>query len=81
MAKPATCGLPLSNSFCTASSDLPDAAIIGANASPLRLAATSPEPAIAVSKLIGTTVPAFGEFGPVTTIIPLAPRWRAACAL
>ena len=32
------------------------------------------EPAMAVSKLIGTTPPAFGERGPVTTIMPLAPR-------
>ena len=55
--------------------------MIGANASPLTLAAAIPEPAIAVSKLMGTTVPALGEFGPVMTIMPLAPRWRAAWAL
>ena len=48
---------------------------------PLMLAATMPEPAIAVSKLIGIVSPAFGDRGPVTTSIAFAPRWRAASAL
>ena len=44
-------------------------------------AATMPEPAMAVSNVIGASSPAFGELGPVTTIIALAPCWRAAIAL
>jgi len=47
----------------------------------LMLAATIPEPAIAVSNVMGIVSPAFGECGPVTTIIAFAPRWRAASAL
>jgi hypothetical protein len=45
------------------------------------LAAAMPDPESAVSKLIGTVSPAFGEFGPVTTRSPVAPRCRAAMAL
>ena len=45
------------------------------------LAATMPEPASAVSKLIGIVSPAFGDRGPVTTSSALAPRCRAAIAL
>jgi hypothetical protein len=48
---------------------------------PPMLAATMPEPASAVSKLIGIVSPAFGERGPVTTSMALAPCWRAAIAL
>jgi hypothetical protein len=45
------------------------------------LSATIPEPASAVSNVIGTSSPAFGERGPVTTSIAFAPRCRAAIAL
>jgi hypothetical protein len=40
-----------------------------------------PDPASAVSNVIGTVNPALGERGPVTTTSALAPRWRAAIAL
>ena len=40
-----------------------------------------PEPASAVSNVIGTSSPALGERGPVTTSSALAPRCRAAMAL
>ena len=45
------------------------------------LAAGMPEPASAVSKVIGIVSPALGERGPVTTISARAPRCRAAMAL
>jgi hypothetical protein len=45
------------------------------------LADTMPDPAKAVSNVIGTVAPALGERGPVTTSSALAPRWRAAMAL
>ena len=48
---------------------------------PLMLAATMPDPASAVSKVIGMVSPAFGDRGPVTTSIAFAPCWRAAIAL
>ena len=48
---------------------------------PVTLTATMPEPASAVSNVIGTSSPAFGDRGPATTIIAFAPRWRAAMAL
>ena len=40
----------------------------------LILAVTIPEPAIAVSKLMGMVSPAFGDRGPVTINIAFAPR-------
>ena len=52
-----------------------------ARPSPVTLAATMPDPASAVSKVIGTSSPAFGERGPVTTSIAFAPCCRAAIAL
>ena len=81
MAKPAACGLPESKLRCASSSDLPVPAKIASAALPLMLAATMPEPASAVSKVIGTVCPAFGDRGPVTTSSALAPRCRAAIAL
>ena len=39
------------------------------------------DPAIAVSNVIGTVSPALGDFGPATTSMARAPRWRAASAL
>ncbi len=81
-AKPAVCGLPESNAFWMSSSvrSLTPAKSALA-ASPETLAATMPEPASAVSKLIGIVSPALGERGPVTTSSALAPRCRACIAL
>ena len=52
-----------------------------ADDAPVMLAAMMPDPARAVSNVIGASSPAFGECGPVTTSIALAPRCRAAIAL
>jgi hypothetical protein len=70
---PATCGLPLSSSCWTSASGRASsnsAFVI----SPLMLAAGMPDPAMAVSNVIGTSSPAFGERGPVTTRTAFAPR-------
>ena len=48
---------------------------------PFTVAATMSESLTAVSKRSGTSAPALGERGPVTTMSPLAPRSRAAVAL
>ena len=61
MAKPAACGLPQSISFCAASSCLAAPAKIAFAASPLMLAATMPDPASAVSNVIGIVVAGVGR--------------------
>ena len=82
MAKPVTCGSPESSDRWTSSNVLPETPVkMALPTLPLMLAATIPEPASAVSKLIGIVSPAFGERGPVTTSMALAPCWRAAIAL
>ena len=68
-AKPVACGLASSSDFCAAASGLSGvAAKIFAATSPVTLTATIPDPAIAVSNVIGASSPAFGDCGPVTTI-------------
>ncbi len=82
IAKPVACGFASSSAFCAAASGLSGVASKSFDATwPLTLTATMPEPAIAVSKVIGASSPAFGEFGPVTTTIAFAPCCRAAIAL
>jgi hypothetical protein len=81
-AKPVAWGLASSSAFCAPASGLSGvAAKILFATSPVTLTATMPEPAMAVSKVIGASSPAFGDVGPVTTIIALAPCCRAAIAL
>ena len=63
-SKPATCGLPESSDCCAASSVLLGIAErrkIASATAPLMLAATMPDPASAVSNVIGIVSPAFGE--------------------
>ena len=82
IGKPATCGFAESNDCCTLSSVLSGmAAKIAFATSALMLAAAMPDPASAVSKLMGIVSPALGDRGPVTTSIAFAPRCRTAMAL
>ncbi len=84
IAKPATWGFAESSAFCAAPSVLslsPVLEKIACATASLMLAAAMPDPASAVSKLMGIVSPAFGECGPVTTSSPFAPRCRAAIAL
>ena len=81
IANPAACGFASSRDFCTSSRRFPAAANILSAVAPLIVTATMPEPAIAVSNVIGASSPAFGDRGPVTTIMAFAPCWRAAIAL
>ena len=55
MSKPATCGLPESSDFCASSSVFAgrQPSKIASATAPLMLAATMPDPASAVSKVIG----------------------------
>ena len=80
--KPVACGFASSSDCCADWRVLSGTAAKSAFATALlMLAATMPEPAIAVSKLMGMVSPAFGDRGPVTISIAFAPRWRAASAL
>ena len=76
-----TCGLPVSSAACASARVFPALAKSFSATSPVIDAATIPEPAIAVSNVIGTSSPALGERGPVTTRRPTAPASRACIAL
>ena len=72
--KPATCGLPESSVFCASFKFWSGTAANNWFArSPVMPSARMPDPAIAVSNVIGISSPAFGELGPATTSIAFAP--------
>src|SRR6266705_6875311 len=64
--KPPTCGLPESSSSCAAARDLGAPANSAFATALLMVAAGIPEPDSAVSNVMRSVWPAFGERGPVT---------------